>query len=236
MQIDLLKRPGNSAARVVLSPGEHLTAESGSMIAMSTTLELTTTTQKRDSGSLLAGLKRLLAGESFFLNHYSANSVPGEVFLAATLPGDMLRHDLRAESLIVQAGSFVACQSSVDVTWGWQGFRSFLSGENMVWLRISGTGPVILSSFGAIYPIEVDGDYIVDTGHIVAFEETLNFTIAKAGGSWATAILGGEGLVCRFSGRGTVWCQSHNAPGFGWALGPELKSRSGSGVSVEFGD
>ncbi len=236
MQIDLLKRPGNAAARVVLSPGEHLTAESGSMIAMSDTLQLTTTTQKRDSGSLLAGLKRMLAGESFFLNHYSASSVPGEVFLAATLPGDMLRHDLRAESLIVQAGSFVACESSVDVTWGWQGFRSFLSGENMVWLRISGTGPVILSSLGAIYPIEVDGDYIVDTGHIVAFEETLNFTITKAGGSWATAIFGGEGLVCRFSGRGTVWCQSHNAPGFGWELGPELKARSGGGGSIDFGD
>ena len=225
MDIQLLSRPGNAAARVLLSPGENLTAESGSMIAMSDSLALTTTTHKRDSGSLLAGLKRMLAGESLFLNHYAALQHSGEVFLAATLPGDMLRYDLRGENLIVQSGSFVACESRVEVNFGWQGFKSLLSGESVFWLQLSGTGPVILSSFGAIYPIEVDGDYIVDTGHIVAFQETLNFTITKAGGSWLTAVLGGEGLVCRFSGRGTVWCQSHNAGGFGHELGPELKPR-----------
>lgn len=225
MDIQLLSRPGNAAARVVLSPGEHLTTESGAMIAMSDSLALTTSTHKRDSGSVFAAAKRLLAGESFFLNHYSASSASGEVFLAATLPGDMLRYDLRAENLIVQAGSFVACESSVNVNMGWQGFKSLFSGESAIWLQLSGTGPVIISSFGAIYPIEVDGDYIVDTGHIVAFQETLNFSITKAGGNWMTAILGGEGLVCRFSGRGTVWCQSHNAKGFGMELGPELKPR-----------
>jgi uncharacterized protein (AIM24 family) len=204
MDIQLLSRPGNAAARVVLSPGEQLTTESGAMIAMSDSLALTTTTHKRDSGSLFAAAKRLLAGESLFLN---------------------LRYDLRAEHLIVQSGSFVACESSVNVNMGWQGFKSLFSGESTIWLQLSGTGPVIISSFGAIYPIEVDGDYIVDTGHIVAFQETLNFSITKAGGSWMTAILGGEGLVCRFSGRGTVWCQSHNAKGFGMELGPELKPR-----------
>ena len=79
----------------------------------------------------------------------------------------------------------------------------------------------VLSSWMA----RVDGEYIVDTGHIVAFNETLNFTITKAGGSWMTAILGGEGLVCKFQGRGTVWCQSHNPSGFGQAIGPLLKAR-----------
>ncbi len=174
MQIDLLSRPGNAAARVVLSPGEQLTTESGAMIAMSDSLELTTSTHKRDSGSLFAAAKRLLAGESLFLNHYSASTASGEVFLAATLPGDMLRYDLRGENLIVQSGSFVACESSVNVNLGWQGFKSFFSGESAFWLQLSGTGPVIISSFGAIYPIEVDGDYIVchaqstaDNGDIV---------------------------------------------------------------------
>jgi len=225
MDIELLSRPGNAAARVFLAPGEHLTSESGAMIAMSDALTLTTTTHKRESGSVMAGLKRMLAGESLFLNHFSAGATGGEVFLAATLAGDMLRYDLRGENLVVQAGSFVACESGVNVSFGWQGFKSFLSGERAFWLHLSGTGPVILSSFGAIYPVEVDGEYIVDTGHIVAFQETLNFKITKAGGSWATAIFGGEGLVCRFSGRGTVWCQSHNARGFGLEVGPNLKPR-----------
>ncbi|MEM8932004.1 MAG: AIM24 family protein, partial [Acidobacteriota bacterium] len=81
------------------------------------------------------------------------------------------------------------------------------------------------NTYGAILPIEVDGEYIVDTGHIVAFDETLNFTLSKAGKSWLSSILGGEGLVCKFNGRGTVWCQSHHPGSFGRALGPMLKPR-----------
>jgi len=84
---------------------------------------------------------------------------------------------------------------------------------------------VVINSFGAIYPVAVDGEYIVDTGHIVAFEEGLDFEITKAGGSWISSFLGGEGLVCKFKGTGTVWCQSHNPSGFGGALGPLLPSR-----------
>ena len=86
-------------------------------------------------------------------------------------------------------------------------------------------GKVILNSFGAIYPVEVEGETIVDTGHIVAFGETLDFKITKAGKSWISSILGGEGLVCRFHGQGTVWCQSHNPSSFGQTLGPNLRPR-----------
>ena len=81
------------------------------------------------------------------------------------------------------------------------------------------------SEFGAIYPIEVDGEYIVDTGHIVAFQESLNFSISKAGTSWINSYFGGEGLVCRFKGKGTVWCQSHNDNSFGFTLTPGLTPR-----------
>jgi uncharacterized protein (AIM24 family) len=73
--------------------------------------------------------------------------------------------------------------------------------------------------------VPVNGEYIVDTGHIVAFDETLNFKLSKAGKSWLSSLLGGEGLVCRFQGQGTVWCQSHNAPSFGKTLGPKLRPR-----------
>jgi uncharacterized protein (TIGR00266 family) len=137
----------------------------------------------------------------------------------------MMRYDLQGENLIVQAGSFVACSPDVRIDLGWQGFKNLVSGESLFWLHLNGTGTVVLSSFGAIYPIEVDGEHIVDTGHIVAFNETLNFTLTKAGKSWISSILGGEGLVCKFKGRGTVWCQSHNPPGFGGVLGPMLKPR-----------
>ena len=108
----------------------------------------------------------------------------------------------------------------------WQGFgKAVFSGESAFWIRMSGSGPLILSAFGAIYPIQVDGEVIVDTGHIVAFEESLSWDITKAGKSWVSSFLGGEGLVAKFKGQGTVWCQSHNADSFGEALGPSLLPR-----------
>ena len=226
MQIEIVHRPANSAAKVTLGQGESLTAEAGAMIAMSEHLGLETTTHKRGKGSVIGALKRMLTGESFFLNHFTAGSAPGEVILATTLSGDMMEHTMNGPELIVQAGSFVACGPEVEMDMSWQGFgKAVFSGETMFWIRMSGSGPLILSSFGAIYPIAVDGEVIVDTGHIVAFDETLSWDITKAGKSWISSFLGGEGLVAKFKGKGTVWCQSHNADSFGTSLGPSLRPR-----------
>lgn len=225
MDVRIVHGPASAAAQLRLGPGEQCTAEAGAMIAMSGDVSISTSTHAKGGGGMMAGLKRMIAGESFFLNHYNGGARGGEVWVAATLAGDMMQYDLKNENLIVQAGSFVACESSVAMTMGWQGFKSLLSGEHMFWLHLKGTGKVVLSSFGAIYPIEVSADHIVDTGHIVAFQETLNFDITKAGKSWVSSFLGGEGLVCRFKGRGTVWCQSHNSTAFGRVLGPLLKPR-----------
>ena len=225
MHVEFKHQPGNTAAKVMLQPGESITAEAGSMIAMSGHMDITTTTHKKGGGGLLKAAKRMLGGESFFLNHYECENTPGEVWLGTALAGDMLEIELDEESFIVQSGSFMACTPDVDIDMGWQGFKSLLSGEKMFWLNLKGQGKAILSSFGAIYPVEVDGEYIVDSGHIVAFSETLDFTITKAGKSWLHSFLGGEGLVCKFHGTGTVWCQSHNPNSFGASLSPSLKAR-----------
>lgn len=226
MQTEITHKPGAAAARIRLDGGETLTAEGGSMIAMRGDVTLETTTKsKGGSGGILSGAKRLFAGESFFLNHYTAGPGGAEIWLSQSLPGDMIQQPIHHQTLIVQAGSFVASSTGVSLDVGWQGFKNLLSGESLFWLRAGGAGHLILSSYGAIYPVRVDGEYIVDTGHIVAFDETLNFKLSKAGKSWVSSILGGEGLVCRFKGTGTVWCQSHNAPGFGKILGPGLRPR-----------
>lgn len=225
MQVDVQFRPGNSAARVSLAAGETLTSEGGAMLAMSGNVAIRTDTLSRGGGGVMKGLRRMLSGESFFLNHFTASGAPGEVWLAPKLAGDIVQRELRGDTLIVQGGSFLACTPGVDVDLGWNGFRTLLSGESLFWVKLSGHGQVLLSSFGAVYPVEVHGEVIVDTGHIVAFEESLQFTITKAGKSWMSSILGGEGLVCKFHGHGTVWCQSHNPTSFGRALGPMLKAR-----------
>lgn len=225
MEAQVLHSPGNSAVKIRLAPGEVCTTEGGAMIAMSGDMQIQTSTHKKGKGGLLRAAKRMLSGESLFLNHYTAGPQGGDLFLAATLPGDMFVYELQQENLIVQGGSYVACEHQVEIDLGWQGFKTAFSGENLFWLHLKGTGKVVVNSFGAIYAVPVEDEFIVDSGHIVAFQETLDFELSKAGKSWVGSFLGGEGLVCKFRGKGTVWCQSHNPPSFGKALGPKLRAR-----------
>lgn len=223
MNIELLHRPSNAVAKVTLQPNEVMITEAGAMIAMSPDMNVQTMKySKGGSGGFMKGIKRLFSGENFFMNQFTAGHNGGELFLSTDSMGDLITRKINGE-FFVQGGSFVACEDTIDVDTSWQGFKSFLSGESLFWVKLKGEGQVIINSFGAIYEVDVSESYIVDTGHIVAFEETLNFTIKKAGGSWLTAIFGGEGLVCEFSGKGKVYCQSHHQSNFGYALGPNLK-------------
>lgn len=225
INVQFLLRPGSSVAEIKLKPGQQITAEGGSMIAMSEGISLETSTRQKKSGGIMSGLKRMISGENFFLNHYTAGAQGGTLFLATTHVGDMESRELNGEGLVIQGGSFVACSNDVQIDASWQGFKNILSGESMFWVKAHGRGTIIFNSFGAIEPIDIQGSYIVDTGHIVAFEEQLNFTLTKAGKSWASSILGGEGLVCKFQGNGRVWIQSHSPTAFGRILGPKLKPR-----------
>ena len=224
MNIKIENGPANTVAKLEFSPGESWTTEAGSMISMSASLAMETSTHKKGKRGILKGMARMLAGESFFLNHYTATE-NASLWLAPMMPGDITQHSLKGDNIIVQAGSFLACESTVDIDLGWQGFKNLLSGESLFWINLSGHGEVLLTSFGTIYSVDVQDSYIVDTSHIVAFENTLNFTLSKAGHSWLHSILGGEGIVCRFKGQGRVWCQSHNEKNFGMSLRPLLRPR-----------
>ena len=67
----------------------------------------------------------------------------------------------------------------------------------------------MINSYGAIEKIEVTGNYIVDTGHVVGWQGDLTYKIRRAGG-WKSTLLSGEGLVLEFSGTGTLWIQTRN--------------------------
>jgi len=224
MEPEILQRPANSVAQFELNQGDKITAEGGSMVAMTGNLDVETTTHKKGKGSILKALKRVIAGESLFLNHYECKEGAATLFLAPGLSGDMMTKTLSDKKLIVQGASFVAHWGDVEMDMSFQGMKNLFSGEGMFWIEFSGTGKVLLNSFGAIYPIEVEGEFIVDSGHIVAFEEGLEFSLSKVGTSWIKSFLGGEGVVCRFKGTGTVWCQSHNPSAFGLSLGPKLRA------------
>lgn len=225
MKVEILERPANSAAKILLEPGETCTAEGGSMIAMSGDMNIETRISKGEGGAMgmLKGFARKLAGEGIFMNHYTAPSDGGELYLSTNLPGDMQEIELNGTtSWSVQKGSFVAHSDGVEMNISWGGFKNVFSGENMIWLKLSGSGTIVINAFGALYPVDVDGEYIVDTGNIAAFEESLEFEISKAGKSWISSFMGGEGLVCRFKGKGRVWCQTHADKTFGAKLTPHL--------------
>ncbi len=225
MKIEILQQPDSAIAKVEMAPREEMVAEAGAMVAMSEWIQASTTLRRGKGGGLMGGLKRVLAGESLFLSVFRTASEPGELFLAPQLMGDMRLYEMTAVGLVVQASGYLASTPGVDIDLGFQGFRSLLSGESIFWLDLSGAGYVLLSSFGAIYEIEVDGEYVVDTGHIVAFEKGLQFSISKANPSWWGAFFGGEGFVCRFKGRGKVYCQTHHPGAFGLQVGPKLPPR-----------
>lgn len=225
MEIDILQQPDSAIARVTFNANEELVAEAGSMIAMSNFINVSTTLKQGKGGGIMGGLKRLVAGESMFLSVFRCPMANGEIFLAPRFMGDILLYELKGQDLIVQGTSYLASTSGINIDVGFQGLKSLFSGESIFWLQISGIGAILLSAFGGIFEINVNGEYIVDTGHIVAFEKSLDFKITKAGSSLLGSFLGGEGLVCRFFGQGKLYCQTHNPGAFGYLIGSQLPPR-----------
>ena len=215
------------SALVKLSQDERFVSESGAMYRTSANVDVDVTTRSRGQGGLLGGLKRMLAGESFFLSTYSlTDGGHGEVGLAPTLQGSVERIDVDGMTGWVCTGaSFLGAGDELLLETKFQGMRGLVSGEGLFLVEVSGRGPLLVSAFGSLFEEKVAGDLVVDTGHVVAFEETLEYEITRAGGSWMQSFLGGEGFVMRFHGSGRVILQSHNPTGFGRLLGPLLPPR-----------
>lgn len=221
MQINILYKPSQSLAQVWLAPGESIVAESGAMVGMTPNVHMMT-----QSGGIMSGLKRIFGGESFFRNTFTAQQDQGEVLFATPLCGDMAVVDVGPRQWSMQNGAFVACSPTVDVATK-AGAKGFFSGAGLFVLETRGQGQLVLGSFGAVEPVQVDGSMVIDTGHIVAWESTLEYDISKAASGWVTSFLSGEGLVCTFRGRGVVYVQSRNASEYGTTIGGMLPAREG---------
>ena len=116
-------------------------------------IQVATSTQ----GGFMKGLKRTLGGESFFVNDFSSGS-GGVVGVAAALPGDMSLVSLAGSgALLVQSGSWIASDPTVDVDSKWGGGKTFFSGEGLILLRCSGQGDMLISAYGAIRSHQLTG-------------------------------------------------------------------------------
>jgi uncharacterized protein (TIGR00266 family) len=132
--------------------------------------------------------------------------------VAPDLPGDIAVIPVDAsQPVLVQSGSWLAGDSGVDVDTKWGGSKTFFSGKGLFLLRCTGVGDVLAASYGAILArtLATGETFTLDTGFVVAFDESVQFDVHKAG-NWKTTILGGEGLVTKFTGPGRLWMQTRS--------------------------
>lgn len=229
MNIEIQGNGAFDSALVHLQPGDSFVSESGAMYRASANVDIDVTTRSRGSGGLLAGVKRLLSSENFFFSTYKTiDGQTGEVGLAPTHQGQIETLELDGSSdWYCTGGSYLCSTAGLAIDTEFQGMRGFFSGEAPFFLRISGAGQIAVTAFGRIVEMTVDEPLTVDTGHLVAFESTLSYSLSKAGGSWFQSFLAGEGLVMEFTGQGRILTQSHNPKDFGKRLGPLLPKRKG---------
>ena len=224
---EMSERGSYGFALVRLEAGESYVSEAGAMFRASDNVEIDVTTRtKGGGGGLMRGVRRMLAGESFFLSTYrTRDGEPGEVALAPALAGEAALIECAGGGWLCAGGSFLGASDGLEIDTQFQGLRGVFSGESLSFLSVSGRGELLASAFGSIRRLEVDGRLTVDTGHVVAFEHTLDYTLDRVGGSWIQSFLASEGVVLNFSGRGSVYVQSHNPGEFGKSLGGRMPPR-----------
>ena len=212
-------QPAFAHLHVDLEPGESIVAEPDSMASMSADLDLAI----RFNGGFFSGLcKKYLGDESLFINEFvNRTSGPRRVTLVQATPGDIGRADLNGNSLCLQPGAYLASTPGVQLGLKWAGFASLIGGEGLFKLVVSGTGTVWYGAYGSLAERAVDGEFIVDTSHLVAYDPQLKLKVQLAGGLFGS-FFGGEGLVTRVVGRGKIVIQTRSLDGLKNWLNPRL--------------
>lgn len=228
-------QPSFALAIIKLQPEQMIQAEAGAMVSMSANVEL----QSQMKGGLFGAIKRAAGGESAFVSTFTARGGPGEVTLAPGGPGDIAAIELGNQVFFVQSSSYLAGDAGLTVDTKWGGAKSFFGGEGLFVLQVSGTGVLMVSSFGAIHRkrLEMGERYVVDTGHLVAWEGTTQYTLRKAAAGFFRSMVSGEGLVAEFVGPGEILIQTRNLAAFAGLMRPFFPSQGGggSGFNINLG-
>ena len=220
-----IKHPGSFALAIVqLQAEQTINAEAGAMVSMSANVDL----YSQMKGGVFGALKRAVGGESAFVSTFTAKGGPGEVTLAPGSPGDIVGIEMNNQVFKVQGSSYLAGDTSLVVDTKFGGAKSFFGGEGLFVLQVSGTGLLLVSSFGAIHRkvLRQGEQYVVDTGHLVAWEGHLQYSLRKAAKSgFFRSMMSGEGLVAEFTGPGEILIQTRNLAAFAGMLKPYFPSQ-----------
>ena len=204
---------------VELDPGEVITTEANAMSSMDASIELRS---RFNGGFFVALLRKFLGGETLFINDFSnPTDQPRRMTIVQPTPGEVRCIELNGDTLYMQPGAFLAYTLGVKVGVTFAGFISWLAREGLFRIAVSGTGKVWYGAFGALLEKEIDGEYIVDTSHLVAYEPGIKLKLQLAGGIFSS-LFGGEGLVTRVVGKGKIVIQTRSISGItGW-INPRL--------------
>ncbi|MGK0289904.1 MAG: hypothetical protein ACI86H_001353 [bacterium] len=219
MNSEIIGKPSFAYINVDLVPGESITAESDAMASMDTELDM----KVQFNGGFFRGLlRKFFGGESLFVVTYTNNSTETKrVTLVQPTPGDVQEIDLKETSLCMQPGAYLCSTPGVILGLRWAGFVSWFAREGLFKLVVSGTGKVWYGAYGALLTKEVNGEYIVDTSHLVAYEPQLKMKIQLIGGIF-TSLFSGEGFVTRIIGTGKIVLQTRSLEGLRDWLNPRI--------------
>lgn len=200
-------------ARIHMKPGQELYAEAGKMVYKQTPIDWDTRMSGNTMGEKIWGaLKRKMMGESLFLTYFRANA-PGEVGFAGDYPGRIQAFVLGpGQSILVQRDSFLCAQSSVtlNIAFTQRLGAGFFGGEGFILEKLTGPGTAFIHAGGDHIEFTLaPGEALqVDTGCIVAFEESVVYDIQFVG-SIKRSLFGGEGFfLATLTGPGKVIIQS----------------------------
>ncbi|MGI9105109.1 MAG: TIGR00266 family protein [Pyrinomonadaceae bacterium] len=232
---EVLHQPSFALAVVQLQAEQSILAEAGAMVSMSANVEL----QSQMKGGLMGALKRAVGGESAFVSTFTARGGPGEVSFAPGGPGDIAAIEMSNQMFMVQSSSYLAGDANLVIDTKWGGAKTFFGGEGLFVLQVSGSGLLLLSSFGAIHRkrLQPGERYVVDTGHLVAWEAAMGYELRKAASGFFRTMVSGEGIVAEFNGPGELLIQTRNLAAFAGLLKPFFPTQSsgGSGFNLNMG-
>ena len=227
--------------RIQLKAGQEIYAEAGKMVYKTATVAWETAMTGQGLGEKLVGaLKRKLAGESLFMTHFRSSGGAGEVGLAGDFPGRIQPFDLPAgQSILVQRDGFIAAESSVklDIAFTKRLGAGFFGGEGFILEKLTGPGVAFIHGGGDFVEFELGpGETIqVDTGCVVAFDESVKYDVQLAGGI-KTGLFGGEGLfLATLRGPGKAVIQTMTLSKLRRELGGGLGGKSGGGEAHGLG-
>lgn len=202
-----------------LAPGETVITEPDAMSSMDADIDLTATF----NGGFIKGLlRKYLGDESLFISRFQNHTAKNRrLILVQPTPGQIRCAELNNEVLNLQPGAFLACTEGVTLGLRWAGLVSWIAREGLFKLQVSGTGKVWYGAYGTLLDREIDGEYIVDTSHLVAYGPGITLHLQLAGGIFSS-FFGGEGLVTRVAGKGQIVIQSRSVSGLASWLNPKF--------------